>query len=290
MTNSSVHGENRRGSQRSRNECLPPSDLVLCDLSAGEQRARAVRAVMLGEMTGGIVHDFRNILAVVESGLRLAESNSAEPEKARAFIAEARDGIERGQNLASQLLTFAKTPELEPRSRDVNMLLRDLEQFLRCGIGPGIRVVLVLAPELPRCDIDQSQFAAAILNLVINARDAMPNGGELQISTQAVKAEAAPSNIPDAAGFVRVRVKDSGVGMSVAVLEKIFDPFFTTKEETGTGLGLSQVSACMRLHGGHINVISRVGSGTAVDLLFPAGSVKNQSRLSDDRRAHHALV
>ena len=106
--------------------------------SAEDRRARAARAATLGEMAEGIVHDFRNILAVVESGLRLAETNFEQPEKARAFISEARDGVERGRNLASQLLTFAKTPELEPRAWDVNVLLRNLEQFLKCGVGPGI--------------------------------------------------------------------------------------------------------------------------------------------------------
>jgi signal transduction histidine kinase len=239
------------------------------DPSVAELGARTARVAALGEMTGGIVHDFRNIFAVVESGLRLAAKSFSEPEKARAYIAEARNGIERGQRLASQLLTFGKMPERAPRASDVNVLLTQLEPFLRCGTGPDVRIVLALQP-VPKCLIDQSQFAAAILNLILNARDAMPNGGEVQIGTQAFAAEMALS---DGRAWqqthVRIRVSDRGLGMPAAVLERIFDPFFTTKGESGTGLGLSQVSACMRLHGGHINVASRIGSGTVVDLLFP---------------------
>jgi signal transduction histidine kinase len=238
------------------------------DPSVAELGARTARVAALGEMTGGIVHDFRNIFAVVESGLRLAAKSFSEPEKARAYIAEARNGIERGQRLASQLLTFGKMPERAPRASDVNVLLTQLEPFLRCGTSPGVRIVLALQP-VPQCLIDQSQFAAAILNLVLNARDAMPNGGDVYIGTQAFAAETALSDGRALGAHVRIRVSDSGLGMPAAVLERIFDPFFTTKGESGTGLGLSQVSACMRLHGGHITVASRIGSGTVVDLLFP---------------------
>ena len=239
------------------------------DVPAAEQRARAARVAALGEMTGGIVHDFRNILAVVESGLRLAATSFEQPEKARAYITEARDGLERGRRLASQLLTFAKMPERAPRAWNFNALLRQLEPFLQCGVGPGVKIVMTLTPALPECLVDQSQFAAAMLNLVLNARDAMPSGGEVQISTRALDAETTSPDEPSARARVRIRVSDSGLGMSAGVIEKIFDPFFTTKGETGTGLGLSQVSACMRLHDGQINVVSGIGSGTAVDLLFP---------------------
>jgi signal transduction histidine kinase len=205
----------------------------------------------------------------VESGLRLAATNFDEPIKARAYIAEARDGIERGRRLASQLLTFAKMPERKSQAWDVNKLLRHLEPFLRCGVGPGVKIVLMLAPTVPQCLIEQSQFAAAILNLVLNARDAMPDGGEVQVSTQTLEAEMSSSDDRTVRAQVRIRVSDSGLGISTGVIERIFDPFFTTKGETGTGLGLSQVAACMRLHGGHINVTSQVSSGTDVDLFFP---------------------
>jgi len=221
-------------------------------------------------MTGGIAHDFRNILAIIESGLRLAESSSEQPEKVRVFIAGAREGIDRGLKLTSQLLMFARQQELEACAGDVNELLRTLEMFLNYGAGPGIRIVLDLAPDMPKCLLDPSQFNAAVLNLVVNARDAMPNGGEIQISTARRVVKAATAGAPAPGTYVQVRVTDSGHGMSAEVVRNIFDPLFTTKGERGTGLGLPQVGAFMRLIGGYVGVASEPGIGTTVDLLFPS--------------------
>jgi signal transduction histidine kinase len=222
-------------------------------------------------MTGGIVHDFRNILAIIETGLRLAEKHSEEPEKASGFIAGVHEGIDRGLKLTSQLLTFAKQRKLEARAGNTNELLKRLELFLRYGAGSGIRVVFELSPDIPNCLLDPSQFNAAMLNLILNARDAMPAGGEVQISTALweVKTSAA-QGVPAPGTYVRVRVKDGGQGMPPRVLQRIFDPFFTTKGEQGSGLGLPQVSAFMRLLGGYVSVASEHGKGTTFDLLFPA--------------------
>jgi signal transduction histidine kinase len=229
----------------------------------------AQRLASLGEMTGGIVHDVRNILAVIESGLRLAERHSAEPEKASVFIAGVHDGIDRALRLTSQLLSFARQRKLEAREEDANELLKQLELFLRYGAGPGIHIAFDLAPGIPNCLLDPSQFNAAILNLVVNARDAMPHGGELQICTERWEVSATTQDSPMPGVFVRVRVKDCGQRMSPETLMRIFDPFFTTKGERGTGLGLPQVCAFMRLIGGHVSVASELGKGTTVDLLFP---------------------
>jgi signal transduction histidine kinase len=240
------------------------------DLLSAAQRERATqRLASLGEMTGGIVHDFRNILAVIESGLRLAEKHSGEPEKASVFIAGVHDGIDRGLKLTSQLLTFARQRKFEAREGDANELLRQLELFLRYGAGPGIHIVFELAPDIPNCLLDPSQFNAAILNLVVNARDAMPNGGELQISTARWEVRTKTQDLPVPGIYVRVRVKDRGQGMPPETLKRIFDPFFTTKGELGTGLGVPQVCAFMRLIGGHVSVASEREKGTTVDLLFP---------------------
>jgi signal transduction histidine kinase len=245
-------------------------DMALREGPTAEQRARAIqRLAALGEMTGGIAHDFRNILAIIESGLRLAERSSKEPEKVRVFIAGAREGVSQGVKLISQLLTFAKQQELDAREGDVNELLKNLELFLKYGAGPGIRIVLELAPDVPKCVVDPSQFNAAVLNLVINARDAMPNGGEVRISTERRAVETAIAASPPPGDYVRVRVKDNGQGMSADVARRVFDPFFTTKGESGTGLGLPQISAFMRLIGGYVSVTSEQGVGTAVDLLLP---------------------
>jgi signal transduction histidine kinase len=228
----------------------------------------AERLAALGEMTGGIAHDFRNILAVIESGLALAEREAAKPEKVRRFIAGARQGIDRGLKLTAQLLTFAQQRELKPILCDANDLLKELDLFLKYSAGYGIGIALELTPGIPKCVTDPSQFNAAILNLVVNARDAMSNGGRIQISTQRVVIPNPTCASPTAGDYIRVRVKDSGAGMSSEVVQRIFDPFFTTKAEKGTGLGLPQVAAFMRLVGGHVSVASKPGHGSTFDLFF----------------------
>jgi signal transduction histidine kinase len=263
------------------------------EAAPGEQseetrRERAIhRIAALGEMTGGIAHDFRNILTVIQSGLRLAERNLQCPDKLRACIAGAREGVDRGLQLTSQLLAFAKQQELQPHPRDANELLRNLELLLGYSAGPDVRIVLQLAPDIPDCLIDPPQFNAAVLNLVVNARDAMPDGGEVRISTGQSESKKSASGSPTPGAYVRVRVKDSGQGMPAEVLEHIFDPLFTTKGDKGTGLGLPQVCAFMRLIGGHIDVASEPGIGTTVDLLFPSAQAEGGYPICQIRRHSH---
>jgi signal transduction histidine kinase len=222
------------------------------------------RITALGEMTGGIAHDVRNVLAVIESSLSLAERDPGDLEKLRFCLASAHEGVRRGLNLTSRLLAFAKQQELEPHEESANDLLKKLEMFLQYGAGPGLCVRFDLEPELPKCLIDPTQFNAAVLNLVVNARDAMPAGGIVEVSTKVITTEGEPTR-----SSVCVRVKDDGMGMTPAVARRIFDPYFTTKGETGTGLGLPQVCAFMKLVGGEVCVASEVGVGTIIDLLFP---------------------
>ena len=246
-------------------------DMAFGRSSTAEQRVHITqRLAELGEMTGGIAHDFRNILAVIEAGLKLAERNMEQPERVRVYIAAAREGIDRGTKLTSQLLVFAKQQELGAHAGDANEFLMNLELFLKYGAGPGIQIVYNLASHIPKCLIDRSQFGTAVLNLVVNARDAMPNGGEVQISTELCAVEASISRLSRPGAYVRVRVKDNGQGMPAEIVRKVFDPFFTTKGEKGTGLGLPHVAECMRRLGGHVDVDSELGIGTIVDLFFPA--------------------
>ena len=247
------------------------SDISLGERSVTEQRTYVTEGLAtLGEMTGGIAHDFRNILAIIGSSLRFAEKHSGEPERVSSSIAAARDGIDRGLQLTSQLLAFAKQRVLPTHAGNANEYLKTLKLFLKFGAGPPIRVVLQLASDIPICLLDSSQFNAAIINLVVNARDAMPNGGEIQISTVRWEVRTATHNLPAPGTYLRVRVKDSGHGMSPETLARIFDPLFTTKGEQGTGFGLSQVCAFMRLVGGHNSVASVCGGGTTFDLWFPS--------------------
>jgi signal transduction histidine kinase len=225
----------------------------------------AQRMCALGEMTKGIAHDFRNILCIVASGLRLAERNAGSPEKLKSALLAIQQGVERGGRMTSRLLSFAGQQELIADPEDVNTLLRKLEAFLKYGAGSGIRIDLPLGADLPTCLVDPPRFNAAILNLVVNARDAMPDGGVIRISTAAVRGtdHGRPRD------YVRVRVRDHGVGMSPDVLERIFDPYFTTKGDGGTGLGVPQVQALMEEADGFVRVESIVGQGTSFDLFFP---------------------
>ncbi|NLS07831.1 two-component sensor histidine kinase [Rhizobium sp. P32RR-XVIII] len=238
---------------------------------AVQQRERAMyRLSTLGEMTGGIAHDFRNLLAIIESGLRLAERKADQPESVRAYIAAAREGINRGVELTSQLLDFANHRELEVQARDLNELVKSFEPFLKFGAGAHIRVKLELGSGIPSCLVDPSFLDAAVLNLVLNARDSMPSGGEISIITERFVQTDAAIGQPAPGAYARLRVKDHGCGMESDLLQQVLDPFFTTKGENGTGMGLVQVYSTMQMVGGHLLIASERGTGTTVDLLFPS--------------------
>ncbi|TGT71968.1 MULTISPECIES: ATP-binding protein [unclassified Mesorhizobium] len=261
---------------QSRSEAKRDDGAHVPDISVGapttvQQRERATnRLAALGELTGGIAHDFRNLLAVVEAGLRLAEKRADEPESVRAYIAAARQGIDRGIELTSQLLAFAKHQELDAHAGDLNEFLRSFEPFLRYGAGPDVRVKLELGSDVPLCMVDPAFFDAAVLNLVINARDAVPNDAEVRVTTGRLVQKTASPDPPGPGSYAYVRVEDRGCGMAPEVLKKVFDPFFTTKGEKGTGIGLSQVQAWLDMVGGRICIASEQGVGTTVDLLFPS--------------------
>jgi len=227
------------------------------------------RLASLGEMTAGLVHDLRNTLAAIDSALSLAARNAHDPETVRGYITVAREAVARRTQAISQLLEYAANRESGVRPGHINALLENLAPFLKYAAGPGIRLVVELADGLPVCPIDSTQFSAAILNLVTNARDAMPSGGEILIRTEMRVIERASSRAPSPGSYVMVRVKDCGRGMPSDVLRKVLDPFFTTKGEKGTGLGLPQVSAFVRTSGGHLAITSEPDVGTTIELLFP---------------------
>lgn len=228
------------------------------------------RLAALGEMTGGVAHDFRNLLAAIEAGLKLALKKADDPDNVRVYIDATREAIDRGFELTSQLLAFANHQQLESHAGDINEFLRSFEPLLRYGAGPGVRVKLELGTDIPTCMIDPALFDAAVLNLVINARDAMPSGGEVLVGTERLVLRTGSSSEPRLEVYARVRVVDRGCGMSAEVLRKAFDPFFTTKGDRGTGIGLPQVRAFMHKVGGQVRISSEPGIGTTVDLLFPS--------------------
>lgn len=257
--------------QASASESSMPIDASLACNHLTERAERSAHAAAninaLGEMARGITHDFRNILCMLSSGLSIADANAGNPAKLRLALAAIEDGIARGLKITNRLLAFAAQHEARPSAEDINALLAALKGFLSYGAGPGIRIVLELGRGLPECLVDAPQFNAAILNLVVNARDAMPADGTIRISTKLIH-RGLGENARD---YVRVRVRDDGAGMAPDVLARIFDPFFTTKGDNGSGLGIPQVQALMRALGGDVRVHSIVGKGTAFDLFFPAG-------------------
>jgi signal transduction histidine kinase len=246
-------------------------------LSAGRERSAAAarRILALGEMTAGIIHDFRNILGVIASSLRVAQDNADDATKRNACLTAAEQAIARGLAMTSSLLTFPSRNKSEIGPEDLNKLVRGLEALLKYGAGSGIKTVFNLAPDLPVCVVEPAQFSSAILNLVINSRQAMPEGGVIEIETGLVF--GAPGGLGGGHEvFVSVSVSDSGQGMPPSVTRRIFDPYFTTKGDAGTGLGLPQVCAFAKAMGGFVRVESQEGAGTTVGLFFPVRLVDAQ--------------
>jgi signal transduction histidine kinase len=180
------------------------------------------------------------------------------------------EALQRGARLTSQLLAFAKRQELEVTTADVNELLRNLEPLLRHAAGPGVAIDVQYAESLPACCLDPAQFDAALMNLVVNARDAMPDGGVIRIRTELHEERKARASSLKPGRYGCIRVEDNGPGMPPEVLARAFDPFFSTKGERGTGLGLAQVFMFMRRIGGDVRLDSAMGVGTTVVLYVPA--------------------
>ncbi|MGH6854350.1 MAG: PAS domain S-box protein [Aestuariivirga sp.] len=235
------------------------------------QHAQKMEAI--GQLTGGLAHDFNNLLTVIIGNLELLESKFETDEKGGRRMAEAIDAARKGSDLTRQMLAFARKQVLEPREVNINGLVKGIAPLISRSIGETIQLKADAMAGEPKAVIDASQLESSILNLAINARDAMPKGGLLTIETQPVyldKAYAAkyPDVVPG--HYVMVAVSDTGSGMSPELLEKVFQPFFTTKEQgKGSGLGLAMVYGFIKQSGGHINVYSEVGHGTSVKMYLP---------------------
>jgi signal transduction histidine kinase/CheY-like chemotaxis protein len=225
----------------------------------------------LGRLTGGIAHDFNNLLHVVNLNLQLLERLKVEEDRVRVYARRAKEAVERGSRLTAQLLSFARTQSLVPKLHDVNALIRNMAELISISVGSHVKLSLTLCPEPAFVIVDAAQMEMAILNLSVNARDAMPQGGMLEIHTQTARAEphGAAQDAAYPLGCVDVAVRDTGTGIAENLLDKIFDPFFTTKQHAGTGLGLSQVYGFTRQSGGNAIVESTVGTGTSIKLRFP---------------------
>src|SRR5580692_6572681 len=264
---------------RERTEALEAANRSLLDEAASRAAAEAqIRQLQkmeaVGQLTGGIAHDFNNMLAIVVGSLDIAKrSLASDPQKAGRFIGNAMEGARRGAQLTSRLLAFSRQQSLDPRPLDINDLMRDMSNLLLRSIGPNIQLESVLAPGLWRTFADGSQLESALINLCVNGRDAMPDGGRLILETSNVALDAAyaRAHVDARPGdYVCICVTDFGSGMTPDVLARAFDPFFTTKTPgKGTGLGLSQVYGFVKQSDGHVRIDSQPGRGTAVRIHLP---------------------
>jgi len=241
---------------------------------AEERLRQAQRMEAVGQLTGGIAHDFNNLLAVVLGNLRLLEEESADRPELLELIEDALEAAHGGVELTGRLLAFGRVQPLHPEITDVRELVLTMSRLLGRTLGEDITIQLTLAPDLWHVKIDRRQLEAGLLNLAINARDAMAGGGRLAIAVHNAILDAADVRTdPEAqAGrYVALSVADDGVGMAADVRERAVQPFFTTKSAgRGSGLGLSMVYGFVKQSGGHLHIESEPGRGTTVTLYFPA--------------------
>ena len=269
---------------------------------AAAERLRATEEALLqsqkmeavGQLTGGIAHDFNNLLTGIVGSLDLLQTrlNQGRTDNVARYINAAMTSANRAAALTHRLLAFARRQPLIPKSVDVNQLVVSLEDLLRRTIGETIDLQIVAAADLWSTLCDPNQLESALLNLAINARDAMPDGGRLTIATSNARLDSVTADTPalSPGDYVCITVTDTGVGMSAEVAARAFDPFFTTKPiGQGTGLGLSMIYGFARQSNGHVTIDSKIGQGTAVRLYLPRhhGDIA-ASQASAARTAEHA--
>ena len=251
-----------------------------------EQLQQAQKMEAVGQLAGGVAHDFNNVLTLVNGYSELLLDNLEHDPASRELVEEIRRAGERAEALTRQLLAFSRKQVLAPRLLDVNAVVRDSEKMLRRLIGEDIELTTVLQPSLRCTKADPGQLEQALLNLAVNARDAMPRGGTLRVETASLNVGKDATGHPGvpAGEYVQLSVRDSGTGMSEDVRRRLFEPFFTTKGlGKGTGLGLAVVHGFVKQNGGHITVESEPGQGTCFRLYLPVreGKPRLQDRGED---------
>jgi signal transduction histidine kinase/CheY-like chemotaxis protein len=239
--------------------------------TAEDALSRATRMEVLGQLTGGLAHDFNNLLTAILGNLELVEMRLGADEMLRKMVQTATRSAERGAKLTEQLLAFSRRQHLASQPIDLNTAVSGMSEMLARTLGGGMELRTALADDLWPALIDQTQIEVALLNLVINARDAMGVGGTILVGTRNVRTDQRDFSDDLVPGdYVALSVADSGEGMTAEVLAKAFEPFFTTKEVgKGTGLGLSQVYGLARQSGGTVRIRSKPGAGTEVDIYVP---------------------
>jgi signal transduction histidine kinase/ActR/RegA family two-component response regulator len=253
------------------NDRLRDANEQLSTSQATVNQVQKLEAV--GQLTGGIAHDFNNLLTGIIGNIDLLEADVADREAGRRMMATIRRSAERGARLTRQLLAFSRQQTLKPETCNLNAVLIELDAAIKRSLGDAVMVRTKLNPALWPCNIDIAQFDTAILNVVANASDAMPQGGTLSLTTRNVAVE--PADVAELGDirpgrYVAVALADTGVGMSPDALARAFDPFFTTKGVgKGSGLGLSQLYGFVMQSGGHVTLDSEPGRGTVVTIYLP---------------------
>lgn len=233
-----------------------------------KQLAESQKFDALGQLTGGVAHDFNNLLMIVSGSLHMLKRGAHDEAKLQRAISAIETATKRGAALTNQLLTFARRQSVNPQAIDFAERIAEIREVLDAGVGSSVRLVLDIGRDVWPIKADASELETALLNLVINARDAMPDGGTVTIGARNVALNEASL----AGDFVAIDVADTGLGIPSDVLDKIFEPFFTTKPiGKGTGLGLSQVHGFAHQAGGTVRVASELGKGTTFTVLLPRG-------------------
>ncbi len=236
-----------------------------------EKLRQSQRMEAVGQLAGGIAHDFNNMLTAILTGCDLALDNLPDNHPVRSGISEIRGVGMRAAQLSQQLLAFSSRQVVQPQVLDVNDAVRGAQQMLRLATNASVRFELLLAPDLPPVRADRGQLAQILMNLVLNARDAMPAGGTLTVATSSVTVEGGLVTGLAAGEYVALTVCDTGKGMTEETRRRIFEPFFTTKEMgKGTGLGLAMVHDTVLQANGAVQVTSQLGEGTSLQILLPA--------------------
>ncbi|MGO4380306.1 PAS domain S-box protein [Pseudoduganella sp. RAF53_2] len=253
---------------------------------------QAQKMEAIGQLTGGVAHDFNNLLAVISSGIDILKTQNHAGPTGRVLDGMRR-AVDRGALLTQQLLSFARQQPLAPAVHHPNTLIAGFEAVLRRAAGPLVRFELDLGPQLDNVSVDEARFEAALLNLVVNARDAMPDGGSLIVESRNVGLVANEVGTLPTGRYVKVTVRDTGTGMSLAVRARALEPFYTTKEVgKGTGLGLSQVYGFIAQSGGDVAIDTAEGFGTSIRLYLPAvdAAVQPADGLADAPREERVLI
>ena len=242
--------------------------------------AEAQKLDALGQLTGGVAHDFNNILMVISGSLHFLRKSAGSDPRVQRAITAIETASSRGAALTSQLLTFARRQSVNPQPIDVVERIAAIREVLEIGVGSAVRLAFDFGRDIWPVTVDISELETALVNLVINARDAMPSGGTITLA-----ASNRADDLPGASDYVAISVEDTGQGIAPDVLDKIFDPFFTTKPVgKGTGLGLSQVHGFAHQAGGTVRVESELGKGTRVTILLPRqeiGSLAERTHIAE---------